>query len=85
MYTYAVILAWCSAAIRANVEILVAALFQAVSAVGILFVDDHSQDGTQEKIARIQHQYRDKVYLLPRADKLGLGMAYVAGVKWALA
>ncbi len=68
----------------ANVETLVAAILQAIPAVNILFVDDNSQDGTQEKIALMQHQYRNKVYLLSRAGKLGLGTAYVAGFQWAL-
>jgi len=50
----------------------------------MLFVDDHSQDGTQDKIALMQHQYGPKVHLLARAGKLGLGTAYVAGFQWAL-
>ncbi len=50
-----------------TVETLVAAILQAIPAVNILFVDDNSQDGTQEKIALMQHQYRNKVYLLSRA------------------
>ena len=67
-----------------NVETLVAAILQAIPAVNILFVDDNSPDGTQGKIALMQHQYRDKVYLLSRTGKLGLGTAYVAGFQWAL-
>ena len=67
-----------------NVATLVAAILQALSTVNILFVDDNSPDGTQEKIALMQHQHRNKVYLLPRAGKLGLGTAYVAGFQWAL-
>src|SRR6266446_5393266 len=67
-----------------NIETIVAAIFQAVPAVDILFVDDNSQDGTQEKITLMQYQHRNKVYLLARAGKLGLGTAYIAGFKWAL-
>src|SRR5215468_746985 len=67
-----------------NVATLVAAILQALSTVNILFVDDHSPDGTQEEIALMQYQHRNKVYLLPRAGKLGLGTAYVAGFQWAL-
>jgi len=68
----------------ANVETLVVAIFQAVPAITILFVDDNSQDGTQEKLSRMQHQYGNKVHLLSRAGKLGLGTAYIAGFRWAL-
>jgi dolichol-phosphate mannosyltransferase len=68
-----------------NVEALVAALLQVAPDVDILFVDDNSQDGTQDKIALMQRRYEDKVYLLSRAGKLGLGTAYIAGFQWALA
>ena len=67
-----------------NIATLVAAIMQATPAVDILFVDDNSQDGTQEKITLMQHQYGHKVHLLARAGKLGLGTAYIAGFKWAL-
>jgi dolichol-phosphate mannosyltransferase len=40
-----------------NIAPLVAAILQATPAVDILFVDDHSQDGTQDKITLMQHQY----------------------------
>src|SRR5215510_590805 len=68
-----------------NIAILVTAIFQATPAVDILFVDDHSQDGTQDQIRLMQHQYGPKVHLLSRAGKLGLGTAYIAGFQWALA
>jgi len=68
-----------------NVATLVAALVQAAPAVDILFVDDNSQDGTQDKIALMQRQHEHKVYLLARAGKRGLGTAYIAGFQWALA
>jgi dolichol-phosphate mannosyltransferase len=67
-----------------NIAPLVAAILQAAPAVDILFVDDHSQDGTQDEITLMQHQYGAKVHLLARAGKLGLGTAYVAGFQWAL-
>jgi dolichol-phosphate mannosyltransferase len=67
-----------------NITTLVAAIVQATPAVDILFVDDNSQDGTQDKIALMQHQYGPKVHLLSRAGKLGLGTAYIAGFRWAL-
>jgi len=67
-----------------NIVTLVAAIVQATPAVDILFVDDNSQDGTQDKITLMQHQYGHKVHLLARAGKLGLGTAYIAGFQWAL-
>jgi cellulose synthase/poly-beta-1,6-N-acetylglucosamine synthase-like glycosyltransferase len=53
----------------AHVETLVVAILQAAPAITILFVDDNSQDGTQEKLPLMQHQYGNKVYLLSRFGK----------------
>jgi len=50
----------------------------------ILFVDDHSPDGTQAEIEKMMQKYPSRVYLLGRSGKLGLGTAYIAGFKWAL-
>jgi glycosyltransferase involved in cell wall biosynthesis len=56
-----------------TIATLVTAIFQATPAVDILFVDDHSQDGTQDKITLRQHQYGPKVHLLSRAGKVDGG------------
>jgi dolichol-phosphate mannosyltransferase len=50
----------------------------------ILFVDDNSQDGTVEKIREHQARRPQRIHLIQRPRKLGLGTAYVTGFKWAL-
>jgi len=50
----------------------------------ILVVDDGSPDGTGEIVEGIG-QLNARVHLHRRARKLGLGTAYIAGFKWALA
>jgi len=52
--------------------------------VDLLFVDDNSPDGTGELLDAMAAQ-NSRVHVLHRAGKLGLGTAYVAGFKWALA
>lgn len=52
--------------------------------IEILFVDDNSSDGTQERIAEAQLRFPNRIHLLRRSGKLGLGTAYIAGFKWAL-
>ena len=52
--------------------------------VDILFVDDGSQDGTAEKIKEQQQAYPDRIHLVEREGKLGLGTAYVRGFEYAL-
>ena len=51
----------------------------------LLFVDDNSPDGTGEIIKSLMKQYPNDVHLISRSGKLGLGTAYIAGFKWALA
>jgi len=52
--------------------------------VDILFVDDGSPDGTEEKIKEKQQAYPDRIHLVEREGKLGLGTAYVRGFEYAL-
>nr|XP_002131491.1 dolichol-phosphate mannosyltransferase subunit 1 isoform X2 [Ciona intestinalis] len=50
----------------------------------IIVIDDGSPDGTLEVAKQLQTIYgEDKIVLRPRAKKLGLGTAYVHGVKHA--
>lgn len=51
--------------------------------VEILFVDDNSSDGTGKKIKQWMEK-SDRVNLIQRTTKLGLGTAYITGFKWAL-
>lgn len=52
--------------------------------LSILVVDDGSPDGTGDIIVR-EMEHNDRVHLLRRAGKQGLGTAYVAGFRYALA
>ncbi len=50
----------------------------------VLIVDDGSPDGTATIVKTLQHEFTDRLYILERKGKLGLGTAYIAGFKWAL-
>ncbi len=52
--------------------------------VDILVVDDGSPDGTAAEVKRLQKEYGDRIHLIEREGKLGLGTAYVAGFHYAL-
>lgn len=49
----------------------------------VLIVDDNSPDGTAAAVQEKQKS-SDKIHLLQRAGKLGLGTAYIAGFKYAI-
>ncbi|HWR30992.1 MAG TPA: polyprenol monophosphomannose synthase [Negativicutes bacterium] len=71
---------------RDNIETLLALITRTDPAAHILIVDDNSPDRTYEIVERlIQSVYLGQLFLLKRAGKMGLGTAYIAGFKWALA
>lgn len=54
-------------------------------AFDILIIDDGSPDGTAYIVKRLMaEEFKDRVFLVERQGKLGLGTAYIAGFKWAL-
>ena len=50
----------------------------------LLIVDDGSPDGTANLVREAQARYGDRVAMIDRSGKLGLGTAYIAGFKYAL-
>lgn len=50
----------------------------------LLVVDDNSPDGTGAEVKRLSQEHPDRVFLLERPGKQGLGTAYLAGFDWAL-
>ena len=51
----------------------------------VLIVDDASPDGTGQKADELaKNCYPDRLFVIHRSGKLGLGTAYVTGFKWAL-
>ena len=50
----------------------------------VLVIDDNSPDGTAEIVERLIKEIPDRINIVKRSGKLGLGTAYIAGFKWAL-
>lgn len=67
-----------------NVEAIIEAVFGLREPFDVLIVDDNSPDGTADKVRELQARYPDRLHLLLRLEKLGLGKAYISGFKWAL-
>ncbi len=68
-----------------NISPLLAGIRAQAPGVHVLFVDDNSADGTRPHIEAAMRAAPDKIFLLARPSKLGLGTAYVQAFGWALA
>ena len=69
---------------KENIALLIQAILSLSSNFHILVVDDASPDGTGRIVAELQEAHQDRLYLINRQEKLGLGTAYVDGFKFAL-
>ena len=67
-----------------NLRPLLQEIFSYAQETDVLIVDDNSPDGTG-KLADEIHNENPQVHVLHRAGKLGLGTAYIAGFKYAVA
>lgn len=66
-----------------NIQILLPDLLKMYTFIDVLVVDDNSPDGTAEYVERVG-ETDQRVKIIKRAEKMGLGTAYVAGFKYAL-
>lgn len=66
-----------------NVSAIIDEVLKQDKSLEVLIVDDNSPDGTSEIVEKKQKK-NNKIHLLKRAGKMGLGSAYVAGFKYAL-
>jgi dolichol-phosphate mannosyltransferase len=67
-----------------NIGRLVPEILAQDPGLDVLVVDDGSPDGTARQVRGLQ-QFGSRVHLLERSGKQGLGSAYIAGFRWALA
>jgi dolichol-phosphate mannosyltransferase len=69
---------------KENIEAISRAVFAEEGAFHILVIDDGSPDGTAAIVKRLMQEFPDRLHLMERKGKQGLGTAYIAGFKWAL-
>lgn len=70
---------------KENIQDIVSHVLRLSPVFDVLVVDDNSPDGTAGVVKDLQAQWPTRVHLLERAGKQGLGTAYIAGFKWAIA
>ena len=70
---------------KENIEKIIRAVFGLEKCFHILVIDDGSPDGTAAIVKRLMaKEFADRLFILERSGKLGLGTAYITGFKWAL-
>ena len=69
---------------KENIKAIIRKVFSLDGEYNVLIIDDGSPDGTAGIVKRLQTEFPDKLFLIERSGKLGLGTAYLTGFKWAL-
>ena len=70
---------------KENVTKMIDRLMAMPQGFDLLIVDDGSPDGTANLVREAQQRYGERLAMIERSGKLGLGTAYIAGFKYALA
>ena len=69
---------------KENAENIIRAVFALEKEFHVLIIDDSSPDGTADIVKRLQGEFPEKLFLVEREGKQGLGTAYICGFKWAI-
>ena len=70
---------------KENIESIIRTIFNKEHLFHILVIEDNSPDGTADIVRRLQTEFPDRLFMIEREGKLGLGTAYITGFKWAIA
>ncbi|HBG86746.1 MAG TPA: dolichyl-phosphate beta-D-mannosyltransferase [Marinilabiliaceae bacterium] len=69
-----------------NIEAITRAVMaQPIKNINLLIIDDNSPDGTASMVKKMMPEFPGRLHIIEREGKQGLGTAYIAGFKWALA
>ncbi len=69
---------------KENIENIIRVVFQLPEPFDILIIDDNSPDGTADIVKTLMTEFPDRLFMIQREGKLGLGTAYITGFKWSL-
>jgi len=69
---------------KENIEKIIKVVFSLKKDFDLLIVEDNSPDGTANIVKKLMKEFPDRLFILERKGKLGLGTAYIAGFRWAL-
>ncbi|MCH7410116.1 polyprenol monophosphomannose synthase [Belliella sp. DSM 111904] len=67
-----------------NISVMIHEIMGLEDDFELLIIDDNSPDGTADIVKNLQKTFPEKLHLLQRSGKLGLGTAYIEGFKYAI-
>ena len=69
---------------KENIEAIIRKVFSLEGDYHVLIIDDGSPDGTASIVKSMQGEFPDRLSIIERSGKQGLGTAYLTGFKWSL-
>ncbi|OJV18748.1 MAG: dolichyl-phosphate beta-D-mannosyltransferase [Bacteroidetes bacterium 41-46] len=69
---------------KENIEKIIREILSLIEGFHVLVVDDGSPDGTALIVKALQNEFNERVHLIERAGKQGLGTAYITGFNWSI-
>lgn len=69
---------------KENIANIIQAVFNLSGNFHVLIIDDDSPDGTAAIVKDMQAENKERLFMIERKGKLGLGTAYLTGFNWAL-
>ncbi len=69
---------------KENIEKIIRTVFSLEKSFDVLIIDDGSPDGTSNIVKGLQTEFTDRLHMVERKGKLGLGTAYICGFKWGI-
>ena len=69
---------------KENIENIIRAVFGLEKEFHILVIDDGSPDGTATIVKTLQKEFPERLFIIERTGKQGLGTAYICGFKWCI-
>jgi dolichol-phosphate mannosyltransferase len=69
---------------KENIERILRKVFSLEKEFDVLIIEDNSPDGTALIVKELMNEFPERLFILERKGKLGLGTEYITGFKWAL-
>ena len=67
-----------------NIEKMLRKVMSLEDGFHVLIIDDGSPDGTADVVKKLMVEFPERIFIIERAGKQGLGTAYITGFNWSV-